>query len=93
MSRKQHVHGTTRRTGLVVVGVIALVTACSATKVSPGAASSKSGIPTLLPTVVASSTEPTSADLSGCSLLATAEQVLTASAARLKGGRSSSAAT
>ena len=76
MSRKQHVHGRTQRTGLVVVGVVALVTACSTTKVSPGTASSKSGIPTVLP----SSTAPVSADPSGCSLLATAEQAGTATA-------------
>ncbi len=76
MSRKQHVHGRTQRTGFVVVGVVALVTACSAPKVSPGTASSKSGIPTVLP----SSTAPVSADPSGCSLLATAEQAGTATA-------------
>jgi hypothetical protein len=80
VSRKQNVHGATWRTSLVVAVVVALVTACSATKVSSGTASSKSGIPTLLPTVVASSTAPVSADPSGCSLLATAEQAGTATA-------------
>lgn len=66
--------------GFVMVGVVALVTACGTTKVSSGAASSKSGIPTLIPTVVASSTGLASADPSGCSLLATAEQAGTATA-------------
>ena len=66
--------------GLVAVGAVALVAACGTSKPSPSTAASKSGIATLMPTVVASSSAPASADPSGCSIFVAAAQAGTATA-------------